>query len=71
MGKVTHAFGAQMEFDYRPGHPSLSNDPGCAEAARRAVVEVLGEQGVGSYRGTLAGELRRRGLAALSGETAS
>ena len=34
----------------------MANDVQCAEAARRAVVEVLGEEAVGSYEGTLSGE---------------
>ena len=55
-GKVSHAFGAGITFEYEPGNPAVVNDPACAEAARKAVVKVLGEEAIGSYEGTLAGE---------------
>ena len=55
-GKTSHAFGADITFSFEEGNPSVVNDPACAEAARKAVCEVLGEQAVGSYEGTLAGE---------------
>lgn len=55
-GKTSHAFGADITFSFEEGNPSVVNDPACAEAARRAVVEVLGEEAIGSYEGTLAGE---------------
>ena len=48
--------GARVEFVHEPGNDVLVNDPACAEVARRAVCEVLGEQAVGSYEGTLSGE---------------
>ena len=55
-GKTSHAFGADIEFSFEEGNPSIVNDPECAEVARQAVVKVLGEEAVGSYEGTLAGE---------------
>lgn len=54
--ETAHAFGADIKFTFEPGNPGVVNDAACAEAARRAVVEVLGEEAVGSYEGTLAGE---------------
>lgn len=56
VGKIARAFGARANFSFVPGNAGLSNDPTCAEAARRAVVEILGEDAVGSYEGTLSGE---------------
>ncbi len=56
VGKTARAFGAHVKFTFEPGNAGLANDPACAERARRAVVEVLGEQAVGSYIGTLSGE---------------
>lgn len=55
-GKTSHAFGAEITFTFEEGNPRVVNDPAHAEAARRAVVEVLGQEAVGSYEGTLAGE---------------
>ena len=55
-GKVAHAFGARIEFEFEAGNPSVVNDAACAEVARQAVVKVLGEQAVSEYEGTLAGE---------------
>ena len=55
-GKTAHAFGAQLQFQFEAGNPSVENDPTCAQVAREAVVEVLGEEAVGAYEGTLAGE---------------
>ena len=55
-GKTSHAFGAQVTFAFEEGNPAVVNDAACAEAARQAVVEVLGEPAVASYEGTLAGE---------------
>lgn len=55
-GKTSHAFGAGITFSFEQGNPSVVNDEGCAEVARRAVASVLGEEAVGSYEGTLAGE---------------
>ena len=56
VGKTARAFGANARFTVERGNSGLANDPACAEAARRAVVEVLGEEAVGSYEGTLSGE---------------
>ena len=55
-GKTSHAFSAQVKFTFEEGNPAVVNDAACAEAARRAVVETLGEQAVAAYEGTLAGE---------------
>jgi amidohydrolase len=54
--EVADSFGAQAKLTYLRGNPGLSNDAKVAEIARRAVVESLGEEAVGSYRGTLSGE---------------
>ena len=54
--QTAQAFGATVEFTLEPGNVAVVNDAACAEAARKAVVEVLGEDAVGSYEGTLAGE---------------
>ena len=56
VSKVACAFGAKAKFVFEEGNAGLSNDPVCAEVARRAVVDVLGEQAVSGYRGTLSGE---------------
>lgn len=56
VGKTARAFGAHARFTFELGNSGLANDPACAETARRAVAEVLGEEAVGSYRGTLSGE---------------
>lgn len=56
VGKIARAFGARANFSFELGNAGLLNDPTCAEAARRAVVEILGEDAVGSYDGTLSGE---------------
>lgn len=55
-GKTAHAFGADLEFSFEAGNPGVVNDPECAAVARQAVVEALGEEAVGAYEGTLAGE---------------
>ncbi|HAM15971.1 MAG TPA: amidohydrolase [Eggerthellaceae bacterium] len=55
-GKVSHAFGANISFSFEEGNPGVSNDEECAAVASRAVVEVLGQDALGSYEGTLAGE---------------
>lgn len=55
-GKTAHAFGAQLRFSFEAGNPSVVNDAACAEVARRAVAEVLGEKAIATYEGTLAGE---------------
>lgn len=56
VGKTARAFGARARFTFEQGNAGLSNDPACAELARRAVAEVLGDEAVGRYRGTLSGE---------------
>lgn len=56
VGKLARAFGATAKFTFESGNAGLANDPECAERARRAVVEALGEEAVGSYEGTLSGE---------------
>lgn len=56
VGKIARAFGATATFTFDHGNSGLSNDPVCAEYARQAVVEVLGEEAVGAYEGTLSGE---------------
>lgn len=56
VGKLARAFGATAHFTFEQGNAGLANDPDCARAARAAVVEVLGEDAVGSYEGTLSGE---------------
>lgn len=56
VGKIARAFSANATFTFEPGNAGLSNDPACAECARAAVEEVLGEQAVGAYEGTLSGE---------------
>lgn len=56
VGKIARAFNAEARFTFESGNAGLANDPACAELARRAVAEVLGEEAVGSYEGTLSGE---------------
>ena len=56
VSKVGHAFGAKVRFTFEKGNAGLANDPVCAEVARRAVVDMLGESAVSGYRGTLSGE---------------
>ena len=57
---VTHvaaALGADAELsEYTIANYKVENDPEASERCRRAVVKVLGEEGVGSYRGTMSGE---------------
>ena len=54
--KVAGAFGAKAKFTFEEGNAGLANDPVCAEVARLSVVDVLGENAVSGYRGTLSGE---------------
>ena len=56
VSRIAHAFGAKARFTFEPGNAGLANDPTCAEVARQAVIDTLGEQGVADYRGTLSGE---------------
>lgn len=55
-GKTSHAFGADINFSFEPGNPAVVNDEACSVAAKQAVEEVLGEEYLGTYEGTLAGE---------------
>ena len=55
-GKTAHAFNANIKFEFTEGNSAVVNDAACSEAARAAVVDVLGEDAVGTYEGTLAGE---------------
>ena len=51
------AVGAEAELsDYTVANLKVVNDPVASARCRGAVEKVLGEQGVGSYRGTLSGE---------------
>ena len=51
------ALGAEAKLtDYTIANYKVENEPEASERCRKAVVKVLGEQGVGSYRGTLSGE---------------
>lgn len=54
--QVSDAFGAKATFSYEQGNPGLSNDAELAEVARLAVCDVLGQDAVYDYRGTLSGE---------------
>ena len=54
--KVAGAFGAKATFTFEEGNAGLANDAVCAEVARCAVVDMLGEDAVSGYRGTLSGE---------------
>ena len=56
VSRIAHAFGAKAKFTFEQGNAGLANDPTCAEVARQAVLDMLGEQGVADYRGTLSGE---------------
>lgn len=55
-GKIAHAFDAEIAFSFEAGNSAVVNDAALAEVARAAVVDVLGEDAVGTYEGTLAGE---------------
>ena len=51
------ALGAEAELtDYTVAHGAVVNDERAARRCRQAVVEVLGEDAGGRYRGTLSGE---------------
>ena len=51
------ALGAEARLtDYTIANYKVENEPAASERCRKAVVKVLGEAGVGSYRGTLSGE---------------
>ncbi len=51
------ALGAEAELtDYTIANYKVENEPVSSSRCRAAVVKLLGEEGVGSYRGTLSGE---------------
>ena len=51
------ALGATASLtEYTVAHPAVVNDEDAAARCRRAVVDVLGEDALASYRGTLSGE---------------
>ena len=51
------ALGAEAELtDYTIANYKVENEPAASERCRGAVVKLLGEDGVGHYRGTLSGE---------------
>lgn len=51
------ALGAEAELtDYTVAHGAVVNDERASARCRQAIVEVLGEEAVGRYRGTLSGE---------------
>ena len=51
------ALGAEAELtDYTVANLKVDNDPAAAQRGRDALVKVLGEEAVGTYRGTLSGE---------------
>lgn len=56
VGDEADAFGAKMHFSFEAGNPAVVNDAACSAVAQQAVREVLGEEALGSYEGTLAGE---------------
>lgn len=55
-GKTAHAFGAEIKFSYTAGNPGVVNDEICSEQARQAIKAIVGEEAIGAYEGTLAGE---------------
>lgn len=51
------ALGAEAELtEYSVAHGAVVNDETASSRCRRAIVEVLGEEAVGRYQGTLSGE---------------
>lgn len=55
--RTAEALGAEARLsEYTVANPAVYNDPEASERCRNAVVEVLGEDAVGSYKGTLSGE---------------
>lgn len=51
------ALGAEAELtDYTIANYKVENEPAASERCHAAVVKLLGEEGVGHYRGTLSGE---------------
>lgn len=54
---TARALGAEAELsDYTIANYKVDNDPAASERCTAAVTKVLGEEGVGQYRGTLSGE---------------
>lgn len=54
---TAQALGAEAELsDYTVAHYAVVNDEAASKRCRNAVVKTLGEEGVGSYRGTMSGE---------------
>ena len=54
---TAQALGAEAELtEYTVAHGAVVNDEAASERCRRAIVEVLGEEAVGRYQGTLSGE---------------
>ncbi|MDO4436346.1 MAG: amidohydrolase [Coriobacteriaceae bacterium] len=54
---IARAHGAEAELsEYTVAHDAVVNHPRSSERCRAAIVKTLGEEGVGSYRGTLSGE---------------
>ena len=54
--RVAEGLGATAELRWEDGHCGLANDPACAARAEGAVRKLFGEEGLGAYDGTLAGE---------------
>lgn len=51
------ALGAEAELtEYSVAHGAVVNDEAASSRCRRAIVEILGEDAVGRYQGTLSGE---------------
>lgn len=54
---TAQALGAEAELsDYTIAHYAVKNEEAASERCRKAIVKTLGEESVGSYRGTLSGE---------------
>lgn len=54
---TARAHGAEAELsDYTIANYKVENEPASSERCHQAVLKILGEEGVGRYRGTLSGE---------------
>lgn len=54
---IARAHGAEAELsEYTVAHDAVVNHPRSSERCRSAIIKTLGEEGIGSYRGTLSGE---------------
>ena len=54
---IARAHGAEAELsEYTVAHDAVVNHPRSSERCHSAIVKTLGEEGIGSYRGTLSGE---------------